>query len=93
MSTLNGLHETTLETVCAKEVESGSNRTCSSLNKAVKDLGARGIMFETRNCFEDEKGIRHYLLFATSFFDSVDGYAVPRFDFERINRPKAEYGA
>ena len=50
-------------------------------------------MFETENCFEDGKGIRHYPLFAASFFDSVDGYAVPEFDFERINRPKAEYGA
>lgn len=79
--------------VCAIEVKSGSNRTCSSLNKAVRDLGAKGIMFETRNCFEDEKGIRHYPLFAASFFDSVGGYSVPEFDFERINRLKAEYGA
>lgn len=55
--------------------------------------GGEEIVFETGNCFEDGKGIRHYPLFAASFFDSVDGYAVPEFDFERINRPKAEYGA
>lgn len=49
-------------------------------------------MFETRNCFEDEEGIRHYPLFAASLFDSIDGYAAPEFDFEGIDRQKTEYG-
>lgn len=80
-------------TICAIEVKSGNNRTCSSLNKAVRDLGLKGIMFETRNCFEDDKGIRHYPLFAASFLDSIDRYEMPVFDPSGIDRLKAEYGS
>lgn len=79
--------------VCAIEVKSGNNRTCSSLNKAVRDLSLKGIMFETRNCFEDDKGIRHYPLFAASFLDSIDRYEMPVFDPSGIDRLKAEYGS
>ena len=46
---------------------------------------------ETRNCFEDDKGIRHYPLFAASFLDSIDRYEMPVFDPNGINRLKAEY--
>ncbi len=78
--------------VCAVEVKSGSNRTCSSLNKAVLDMGLKGMMFETRNCFIDDKGIKHYPLFAASFLDSIDHFRMPKPDFSSIDRLKAEYG-
>lgn len=78
--------------VCAVEVKSGNNRTCSSLNKAVCDMGLNGMMFETRNCFIDDKGVRHYPLFAASFMDSIDGYAMPEFDFGSVDCLRAEYG-
>ena len=78
--------------VCAVEVKSGSNRTCSSLNKAVRDMGLGGIMFETRNCFVDDKGVRHYPLFAASFFDSIDHREEPTFDFDGVDRLRELYG-
>lgn len=72
--------------VCAVDVKSGSNRTCSSLNKAVLDMGLGGILFETRNCFVDVKGVRHYPLFAASFFDSIDHRMEPTFEFDDVDR-------
>lgn len=72
--------------VCAVDVKSGSNRTCSSLNKAVLDMGLGGILFETRNCFVDDKGVRHYPLFAASFFDSIDHRMEPTFEFDDVDR-------
>lgn len=78
--------------ICAIEVKSGNNRTCPSLNKAIRNLGLKGIMFETRNCFEDDKGVRHYPLFAASFLDSIDRYEMPEFDDSSISRLKAEHG-
>lgn len=58
--------------VCCIEVKSGTNRECGSLNRLMKDYGTSGIMFETRNCFIDDKGVRHYPLFASSFMDAID---------------------
>lgn len=78
--------------VCAVEVKSGNNRACSSLNKAVLDMGLKGMMFETRNCFVDDKGIKHYPLFAASFMDSIDHFELPVPDFSSVDRLKAEYG-
>lgn len=79
--------------ICAVRVVPGKGRSCPSLNKAVRDLGLKGIMFETRNCFEDDKGIRHYPLFAASFLDSIDRYGMPVFDPSGIDRLKADYGS
>ena len=77
--------------VCAVEVKSGSNRDCSSLNKAIRDLSLGGIMFETRNCFVDDKGVRHYPLFAASFMDSIDHRAMPEFDFGSLDQLRRIY--
>ncbi len=79
--------------ICAVRVVPGKGRSCPSLNRAVGDLGLEGIMFETRNCFEDDKGIRHYPLFAASFLDSIDRYGMPVFDPSGIDRLKAGYGS
>ena len=79
--------------ICAVRVVPGKGRSCPSLNRAVGDLGLEGIMFETRNCFEDDKGIRHYPLFAASFLDSIDRYEMPVFDPSGIDRLKAGYGS
>ncbi len=78
--------------VCAVEVKSGSNRACPSLNRAVKDMGLGGIMFETRNCFVDDKGVRHYPLFAASFIDDIDHSVPPTFDFGSVDRINARFG-
>lgn len=56
----------------AIEVKSGKNRDARSLNKAMAKFGVDGIMFETRNIFVDDKGVRHYPLFAAAFMDSID---------------------
>ena len=58
--------------VCAIEVKTGASRNRRSLNRVMKEYGTDGIMFETRNCFVDEKGVRHYPLFAASFMDAID---------------------
>lgn len=58
--------------VCCIEVKSGSNRRCPSLDRVMRDYGVQGIMFETRNVFIDDKGVRHYPMFAASFMDSID---------------------
>lgn len=78
--------------VCAVEVKSGNNRCCPSLNKAVRDMGLGGIMFETRNCFVDEKGVRHYPLFAASFIGSIDHRVMPVFDFGSVDDLNRVYG-
>ena len=56
----------------AIEVKSGKKRDTKSLNKAMEKFGIDGIMFETRNIFVDDKGVRHYPLFAASFMDCID---------------------
>ena len=58
--------------VTAIEVKSGKKRDTRSLNKAMKRFGIDGIMLETRNLFVDDKGVRHYPLFAAAFMDSMD---------------------
>lgn len=58
--------------ICAIEVKTGSQRGCGSLNRMIRDYGTSGIMFETGNVFEDDKGVRHYPLFAASFMDALD---------------------
>lgn len=78
--------------VCAVEVKSGNNKECASLNKAVRDMGLGGIMFETRNCFLDDKGVRHYPLFAASFMDAIDHRVVPEFDFDSVDELRRVYG-
>ncbi len=62
----------------AIEVKSGKKRDVRSLNKAIKTFGIDGLMFETRNIFVDEKGVKHYPLFAAAFMDCVD----PPLDFD-----------
>ncbi len=62
--------------ICAIEVKSGTNRTCSSLNKIVGE-NVHGIMFETRDIFTDEKGIDHYPLFCAAFMDCIDRSMLP----------------
>ena len=57
--------------VTAIEVKSGNNRRSSSLNKAVAN-GSGAIMFETRDIFVDDKGVKHYPLFAAAFLDCID---------------------
>ena len=57
---------------CCINVRYGSKRNCRSLNTAMRSFGADGMMFETRNIFVDEKGVRHYPLFASSFMDAID---------------------
>ena len=56
----------------AIEVKSGKKRDTKSLKKAMEKFGIEGIMFETRNIFVDDKGVRHYPLFAASFMDCID---------------------
>lgn len=77
--------------LCAIAVRTGRNRTSPSVVK-LKDAGLDGMILETRNCFVDDRGVRHYPLFAASFMDSVDGYAMPEFDFGSVDRLRAEYG-
>lgn len=56
----------------ALEVKTGKKKDVGSLNKAMKTFGIDGIMFETRNVFTDEKGVRHYPMFAAAFMDCID---------------------
>ena len=75
--------------VTAIEVKSGKKRDTRSLNKAMKRFGIDGVMLETRNLFVDDKGVRHYPLFAAAFMDSMDRpvdivFDVP--DAEELNR-------
>ncbi len=77
--------------VCAVAIRTGRNRTSPSIGK-LQAAGARGIVFETRNCFTDNKGVRHYPLFVASFMDSIDHFELPVPDFSSVDRLKAEYG-
>ena len=43
-------------------------------------------------CFVDDKGVRHYPLFAASFFDSIDHREEPTFDFDGVDRLRELYG-
>lgn len=59
------------------------------MNKAMKRFDIDGVMLETRNLFVDDKGVRHYPLFAAAFMDSMDRpvdmvFDVP--DAEELNR-------
>ncbi len=77
--------------VCAVAIRTGRNRTSPSMEK-MQASGIQGIIFETRNCFIDDKGIRHYPLFAASFMGSIDRFKMPVPDFSSIDRLRAEYG-
>lgn len=79
--------------VCSIEVRSGSNRSCRSLNKVMGSHGTAGIMFETRNSFEDDKGVRHYPLFAASFMDSIDPPREIAFDEDGVGGPGDRLGS
>ena len=75
--------------VTAIEVKSGKNRDARSLNKSMKRFGIDGIMLETRNLFVDDKGVRHYPLFAVAFMDCIDKPVDMTFDIpdaEELNR-------
>ena len=77
--------------VCGVEVKSGSNRTCASLNRLIRERDAGGIMFETRNIFTDDKGVRHLPLFAASFMDEIDPREERMTDSSLLKRVIAEY--
>ncbi len=62
--------------ICAIEVKSGANRSCSSLNKVIGG-SVKGIIFETRDIFTDEKGVDHYPLFCAAFMDCIDKARFP----------------
>ncbi len=74
----------TMEGPTAIVVKSGSNRNCRSLNKIIERYGVRGIMFETRNIFVDDKGVEHYPLFAAAFLDEIDPPQEMSFDPDDI---------
>lgn len=63
--------------IVAVEVKSGRNRRCASLNKTIASGSAGGIMFETRDIFTDDKGVRHYPMFAAAFIDCIDPPDIP----------------
>ena len=59
------------------------------MNKAMKRFGIDGVMLETSNLFVDDKGVRHYPLFAAAFMDSMDRPVDMMFDVpdaEELNR-------
>ena len=70
----------TSEGVAAVEVKSGAKRSSHSLHKAMDRYGLVGIMFETRNIFVDDTGVRHYPLFAAAFMDEIDPRPEVAFD-------------
>ncbi len=78
--------------VCCIEVKSGSNRRCRSLNRVMEGFGTMGIMFETRNVFVDDKGVRHYPLFAASFMDAIDPRRDVEFDHSFMDEVIRMYG-
>lgn len=78
--------------VCCIEVKSGDNRSCRSLNKAMKDYGTSGFMFETRNVFTDDKGVVHFPLFAASFMDAIDPREDLVADLSGIDKLRELYG-
>ncbi len=54
------------------EVKSGDRPRSKSLNKLSSDPDIECIMFETRNTFVDERGVKHFPLFAAAFMDCID---------------------
>lgn len=79
------------DSICAIEVKSGANRSCSSLNKVIGG-SVKGIMFETRDIFTDEKGVDHYPLFCAAFMDCIDKARFPLpepYDAEEMRRALA----
>lgn len=70
----------------AIEVKSGRKRSCSSLNKAMEHFGAKGIMLDTLDIFEDDKGVQHYPIYAASFLDCIDARVMPTADFGSVER-------
>ena len=57
----------------AIEVKSGKDRSSPSINKVAEHFKVnRRIMLEKDNIHVDDKGIEHYPLFASAFFDSLD---------------------
>ncbi len=79
--------------VCCIEVKSGENRRCRSLNRVMEQYGTMGIMFETRNIFVDDKGVRHYPLFAASFMDAIDPQTEIAVDMSGIEKIREMYGS
>ena len=78
--------------VCCIEVKSGENRECKSLNRIMRDYGTRGIMFERRNVFVDDKGVEHYPIFAASFMDSIDPRPEVAVDLSGLDEIRELYG-
>lgn len=76
---------TTVDGLVAVEVKSGSNRNCRSLNKVMDRYGLDGIMFETRDIHIDDKGVRHYPLFAAAFMDCIDPPRVVEPDMRNVD--------
>lgn len=68
------------------EVKSGENRGCRSLNKVMERFQVKGMMFETRDIFVDDKGVRHYPMFAAAFMDAIDPISEPHLDFDSVDR-------
>ena len=77
--------------VCCVEVKSGEKRSCRSLNRVIREYGTDGIMFETRNVFTDEKGVRHYPLFAASFMDAIDPRPETEVDLSSLDEIRRRY--
>ncbi len=78
--------------VCCIEVRSGSNRSTRTLCRVMRDWGTKGIMFETRNLFVDDKGVRHYPLFAASFMDAIDSRTSEVDDISGMKKVLEGYG-
>lgn len=80
--------------IAAIEVKSGRNTRSASLNKVIGD-DVEGIMFETRNIFVDDKGVKHYPLFAAAFLDCIDLHRLPELNnrdlVDDINRMAEKY--
>ena len=77
--------------VCCVEVKSGEKRSCRSLNRVMREYSTDGIMFETRNVFTDEKGVRHYPLFAASFMDAIDPRPETEVDLSSLDEIRRRY--
>ncbi len=57
----------------AIEVKSGKDRNGPSINKVTEHFKIdRRVMLEDSNIYIDDKGIEHYPLFVSAFFDSLD---------------------
>lgn len=69
--------------VTAIEVKSGRNTRSASLNRAL-EMGACGIVFETRNIFVDDRGVEHFPLFAAAFLDCIDLQRLPDADLSDV---------